>query len=213
MAPPRPPELRSLPPSWLRPAACTRGSAGCEMGWRWPGSLGMPTEPPGMLSQPHPGSPVPTPGSPAWPPAPEHHGVGPVWAPQTPPGLGTPTPSTRPPAGLKTPMGGIALSHAELRGSPGAPGPPRVPQGHPGGDLGPGTEPPWDSGPGGAGGRAGKGRRLGRLRLLLGADRLFYIKAGGGICCSRWYFNGQPGSWSLGEACFTLFGVVTNKFN
>lgn len=59
----------------------------------------------------------------------------------------------------------------------------------------------------------GRGSRTGRLRLPLRADRLFYIKAGGGICCSRWYFNGQPGSWSLGEACFTLFGVVTNKFN
>lgn len=190
MAPPRPPELRSLPPSWL-------------------GTLGTPTEPPRMLSQPHPGSPVPTPGSPAWPPAPKHHGVGPVWAPQTPPGLGTPTPSTKPPAGLKTPMGGIAPSRAELLGCPGVPL--VSPRATLGGDLGPGTEPPWDSGPGGAGGRAGKG--LGRLRLPLGADRLFYIKAGGGICCSRWYFNGQPGSWSLGEACFTLFGVVTNKFN
>lgn len=112
MAPPRPPELRSLPPSWL-------------------GTLGTPTEPPRMLSQPHPGSPVPTPGSPAWPPAPERHGVGPVWAPQTSPGLGTPTPSTKPPAGLKTPMGGIAPSRAELLGSPGTPGSPSCPPGPP----------------------------------------------------------------------------------
>lgn len=62
-------------------------------------------------------------------------------------------------------------------------------------------------------GEQGLGSHAGRLLLPLLADRLFYIKAGGGICCSRWYFNGQAGSWSLGEACFTLFGVVTNKFN
>lgn len=62
-------------------------------------------------------------------------------------------------------------------------------------------------------GEQGLGSHAGRLLLPLLADRLFYIKAGEGICCSRWYFNGQAGSWSLGEACFTLFGVVTNKFN
>lgn len=61
-------------------------------------------------------------------------------------------------------------------------------------------------------GSRGSARTQGHFcRFLL--TGCFISRREGGICCSRWYFNGQAGSWSLGEACFTLFGVVTNKFN
>lgn len=134
----------------------------------------------------------------------ERCGLGPVRASQTPYGDGTQLENACRQDCALTPQQ-WALAARGLLGAASS-GSPLCPSEPPGGDVGCVLSPMGHR-------PRGRGSRTGRLRLPLRADRLFYIKAGGGICCSRWYFNGQPGSWSLGEACFTLFGVVTNKFN